>query len=126
MSDLEIEVEGHGTETLLKNCITASADIIYSVKNLKCDRRIDLEYQFSDFPNLLVQILTDILGEMEIHDILYHRAVKLELGSNGAKFTLCGHKFSRTPAVRNVIKAVTYHKILFDPVAGRADLTFDL
>lgn len=124
--DIEIEVYGKTAEELLSNCIFSSADVILPVAGLACDSEITLEYSYSDYPNLIVQIISDIIGEFEINDTLYFHVNSMSAAGRKANIALCGHKFDKTPDACNVLKAVTYHNLVFDPGRGIARITFDI
>lgn len=124
--DIEIEVYGKGFNELFSNCIESTADIIVPVKDLDCETRIRNEYAFTDSPNLLVQVLTDIIGEFEVSDTLYFMGESIDINDGMATISLCGHKFETAPDAMTVLKAVTYHNLLFDPDAGIARITFDI
>ncbi len=124
--DIEIEVSGKGFMDLLANCIESSADVIIPLKGLEINSNIELEYEFSDSMNLLVQILTDIIGEFEVNDTLYFRLDSCNMHGKKAGIRLSGHRFPETPGANTILKAATYHNLVFDPQEGRARITFDL
>ncbi len=125
-SDVEIEVIGTSLAELVENCVAATADIIVSTEGLEDNSSLEVKYRYSDHANLIVQVLTDVIGEFEVNDTLYYGAVLKEPGSGSAAITFRGHRFSSTPAADTVIKAVTYHNIVFDTNRGIARITFDL
>lgn len=124
--DIAIEVSGQNFTSLMANCIEATCDIIVPVKDLNLSEEIEFNYEFGDNMNLLVQILTDIIGEFEINDTLYWKMHSITVKENNATIVLSGTKFESPPNALNVLKAVTYHDMMFDLNRGIARITFDI
>lgn len=126
-ADIGIKIFGRSYEEIFNNSVESFSEVMIDTTGLTeaKKREVSLRSTTPDF--LLVDLLSLILADFEAEGILYHRSdliydpEKVEL-----KGQLFGSSVGEIVEYRNVIKAVTYHKLELFPEKGYAKVVFDI
>lgn len=126
-ADIGVTIFGKSYDEIFNNSVVAFADLIVDISKLSNRHRKDISMKSSNPEFLLVDLLSMVLYEFEANGILYFNS---ELEFDPAKCSLngriMGDDVSENVDYRNVIKAVTYHRVEIDPKKGYAKVVFDI
>jgi SHS2 domain-containing protein len=128
-ADLGILVFGSGSRDLFENAALAMFDCIVDIDLLKCLERTAVTVSGDDRPDLMVNWLRELLYLWSGKEMLVKRAIISTISEHEVSGTVCFDRFDpEVHAIKNEIKAVTYHQIRVDsgPEGWEAQVVFDV
>jgi SHS2 domain-containing protein len=109
-SELELEIEAATEEAVFLEALDAFAELVEDGGVVERQRR-ELEISGDDRETLLVAWLEELALLAETQGFVPKRATELELGKRTLHATVQGHVGNP----RQLVKAVTLHRLLFAP-----------
>ncbi len=85
-----------------------------------------LELQFTDYPDLMMQLIDRVIYFFEIEEILYDSITQFTIEDNNAKIGLEGCSIDANFQYRYILKAPTYHKMEINLEKGYGIQIFDI
>lgn len=125
-ADITVRIFAITDSELVANCVYAVATLIHRIVGLRAEAKADYSASYSSPEIAAVDLANHILSEFEISNTLYFSVRKLHMEAGFITAQLRGHHFSGSIKQRNVLKAVTYHNVHFNPIEGYMDLTIDI
>ncbi len=128
-ADLRVRIFGQSMAGLFKNAGLALGELICMPGKLKPDTSTTIEITGEDPADLMVNYLREILYLWTGRDQLVCGIEILDLSDRALSVQIKSMDYrSEKHAILNEIKAVTYHQIAVEPVAGgwQATVVFDI
>ena len=110
-ADTGIEATGAGLAELIDELAKGMFALIATVDPCPAPRRIDVEVSAATPEDLVVDLLSDLLYESEIEDVMPCDFSTTMLGATHARVTAGGAPLSDVETTGPPIKAVTYHDL---------------
>ncbi|WP_419659069.1 hypothetical protein Dvar_79470 [Desulfosarcina variabilis str. Montpellier] len=128
-ADLRIRITGDSQAALFQNAGLALADLICEANSLTPDETLTIDVEGDDPADLMVNYLRELLYQWSGEEKLIQKVDILVLSDRTLSARI--HTTHYNPdqhTILNEIKAVTYHQIAVEPVAGgwQATVVFDI
>ena len=124
--DVGIRYFGSTIKELFSNALKGTAFVIGD-SGPNCSRSgAQLKLQFTDYSDLMVQLIGRIIYSFEVDEILYDSITQFSLEGNSARIGLEGCRVDDNFQYRYILKAPTYHKIEINPEKGYGIQIFDI
>ena len=128
-ADLGIRVFGSGSRDLFENAARAMFDCIVDIDLLNGLERAAVTVSGEDWPDLMVNWLRELLYLWSGKEMLVKRVDISAVSEYEISAFICFDRFDpEVHAIKNEIKAVTYHQIRVDsgPKGWEAQVVFDV
>ena len=109
-SELELEIEAATQPAVFLEAVEAFAELVAEERTIDSERRL-VEVRGDDDATLLVEWLGELAFLAETEGFVPERAGELELDDGVLRATVRGHRGEP----RHLVKAVTLHRLLFEP-----------
>ena len=124
--DVGIRYFGSTVIELFSSALKGTAYVI-GVPSPGCSRSsTQLELQFTDYPDLMMQLIDHIIYSFEVEEILYDSITQFTFEDNSAKIGLEGCRIDANFQYRYILKAPTYHKMEINLEKGYGIQIFDI
>jgi SHS2 domain-containing protein len=107
--ELELEIEADSEGAVFRDAVAAFAELVGDGGEETLER--ELELNGGDRAALLAEWIGELVFLAETDDFVPEQVVRLELGPDGLRAALEG----RRGAPPHLVKAVTYHRLSFEP-----------
>jgi len=128
-ADLRIRVRASDLPSLFENAGHALFDIIADINTVQPARRRRLSIQGADLEELMVNWLSELHYQFEVHGLLLRRFSVLSLDDRSLRAQVQGEAYDPDRhRLKTDIKAVTYHQLEIAQVGGewQAAIIFDI
>ena len=109
-SEVELEIEAPGEREVLEEAVRALAELL-GIDQAGGPEQRSVAVEAPDRPALLAAWIEELSFLAESEGFVALRVVDLELGADGLRATVAGVLDEPPP----LIKAVTYHRLAFEP-----------
>ena len=124
--DVGIRYFGSTLKELFSSAISGTAFVIGD-PGKNCQRiSTEITFTFSDYQDLLMQIIDRMIYFFEVEEILYDSLTEFSLHGTGARIGLEGCRIGADFQYRYILKAPTYHKMEINPEKGYGVQIYDI
>lgn len=124
--DIGIRYFGSTLKELFSSAISGTAFVIGDPGE-GCNRTgTELILHFSDYPDLMMQLIDRIIYCFEVEEILYDKITEFSLDDHIARIGIEGCRVGADFQYRYILKAPTYHKIEINTEKGYGVQIFDI
>jgi SHS2 domain-containing protein len=110
-AEVELELDGQSEEEVLREALSALAELLGEAGDRKPDERREVEVGARDRPALLAAWLEELAFLAESQGFVATRVESIELGGDRLRAVVAGYAGDPPP----LVKAVTYHRLQFEP-----------
>ncbi len=124
--DVGIRYFGSTLTELFSNAIIGTAYIIGDPGQNCTRKKTELSLEFSDYQDLMMQIIDRIIYFFEVDEILYDSITEFTLKEHSASIHMGGCTVNGDFQYRYILKAPTYHKMEINLEEGYGIQIFDI
>ncbi len=124
--DVGIRYFGSTLKELFSSAINGTAFIIGDPGKNCSRRKTELSLDFSDYQDLMMQIIDKVIFSFEVDEILYDSITEFSLDNHSARISMDGCTVEADFQYRYILKAPTYHKMEINPEQGYGIQIFDI
>jgi SHS2 domain-containing protein len=111
-ADTAIESDAATLDLLVENLAYGMFDLMFDLEDIESGRLVTIELQAPTIPDLLVDILADLLYEAESADLVFASfSAHVDEGNLSARILASGSSVTSVELRGPPIKAVTYHDL---------------